>query len=95
LELKWRAITLPSFAFVLHSEFQPGTYDLAKLERNPVFHALLWEPSALTQALYSLKEAGLLEEITESLAVRTFTTGLTLEQIVHRLSSGAFHADDR
>lgn len=84
----YRDILLPSFAFVLHSEFpEPGMYDIAKLERNRAVRALLWNPDRILPALYELRNRGILSKVSEIDSVRQFTTRMTLDQAVEALAA--------
>ena len=86
LRFAYRDILLPSFAFVLHSEFPaPGMYDIAKVEQNRAVRALLWNPDRILPALYELRNHGILTKVSEIDTVRQFTTRMTLEQAVDAL----------
>jgi DNA repair protein RadC len=85
----YRDIPVASFAFVLHSEFpEPGMYDLQKLEENRVIRAMLWNPDRLLQALYELRNRGLISKISEIDSIRQFTIKYSLVELVERLVSG-------
>ncbi|MGD0621254.1 MAG: DNA repair protein [Thermacetogeniaceae bacterium] len=91
LTFSYRRVLIPSFAFILHSEFpEPGMYDLARLEQNPFMRAILWQPDQLVPALYELRNRGLLSKISEIDSVRQFTTRFTLKQVTERLVAGEF-----
>ena len=86
IHVAYRDILLPSFAFVLHSEFPaPGMYDIAKVEQNRAVRALLWNPDQVLPALYELRNRGVLSKVSEIDSVRQFTTRLTLEHAVEVL----------
>lgn len=88
LRFAYRDILLPSFAFVLHSEFpEPGMYDIAKVEQNRAMRALLWNPDRILPALYELRNRGILSKVSEIDNVRQFTTRMTLEQVVEALAA--------
>ncbi len=91
LTFSYHRVLIPSFSFILHSEFpEPGMYDLARLEQNPFMRAMLWQPDQLVSALYELRNRGLLSKISEIDSVRQFTTRLTLRQVIERLVAGEF-----
>jgi hypothetical protein len=91
ISFSYRGILIPSFAFILYSEFpEPGMYDLARLEQNGFLRSMLWQPDQLASALYELRNRGLISKISEIDNVRQFTTKLTLEQVTERLVAGEF-----
>ena len=78
----YRDIKIPSFAFILHSEFpEPGMFDIGKIEQNRAFRAMLWKPAALIPTLYELRNRKIISKVSEIDTVRQFTTKYTLEQI--------------
>lgn len=82
----YREILLPSFAFVLYSEFpEPGMYDISKVETNRAILAMLWNPARILPSLYELRNRGLISKISEIDNVRQFTTKWVLDQVVERL----------
>lgn len=84
----YRDILLPSFAFVLHSEFpEPGMYDIGKLEANRAVRALLWSPDRLLPALYELRNQGIISKVSQIDSVRQFTTRMTLDEVVDALTA--------
>jgi DNA repair protein RadC len=88
IHVAYRDIALPSFAFVLHSEFPaPGMYPIAKLEGNRAVRALLWNPDQVLPALYELRNRGILSKVSEIDSVRQFTTRLTLERAVEVMAA--------
>jgi len=83
----YRDILIPSFAFILHSEFpEPGMYDLAKLENNRAIRAMLWNPDRILPTLFELRNLGLVSKVSEIDSVRQFTTRYTLPQVVEALA---------
>jgi DNA repair protein RadC len=83
----YRQILLPSFAFILHSEFpESGIYDIGKLENNRAINSMLWKPDGLLTSLYELRNQGFISKISEIDSVRQFTTRFTLEEVVNQLS---------
>jgi len=83
----YRDILIPSFAFILHSEFpEPGMYDLAKLENNRAIRAMLWNPDRVLPTVYELRNLGLISKVSEIDSVRQFTTRYTLPQVVEQLA---------
>ncbi len=81
INFAYRDIKLPSFAFLLHSEFpEPGMFDIGKLEQNRAIRAMLWKPTALIPALYELRNRKIISKVSEIDTVRQFTTKYTLEQ---------------
>jgi DNA repair protein RadC len=89
LTFSYRRVLIPSFAFILHSEFpEPGMYDLAMLEQNKLIRSLLWQPDQILSAVYELRNLGLLAKISVIDSVRQFTTKLTLRQVTERLVTG-------
>lgn len=93
LTFAYRDILLPSFAFVLHSEFpEPGMYDIAKLEGNRAVRALLWNPERLVPMLYELRNRGILSKVSQIDSVRQFTTNKTLDEVVNVLAGAGARA---
>jgi len=88
ISCKYREISIPSFAFIVHSEFpEPGIYDIAKIEQNRSIRALLWNPNRVLPSLYELRNWGLIAKVSEIDTVRQFTTKYTLDQVVEKLVS--------
>ena len=89
INFSFREILLPSFAFVVHSEFpEPGMYDIAKLETNRAIRAMFWNPTRIMPVLYELRNQGLISKISEIDNIRQFTTRWTLEEVVTKLLDG-------
>ncbi len=87
LSFTYRDIKIPSFAFILHSEFpEPGMFDIGKLEQNRAIRAMLWKPTALIPALYELRNRSIISKVSEIDSVRQFTTKYTLEQVCEALA---------
>ena len=56
ISFSYRPVLLPSFAFVLHSEFaEPGMYDIARSKNSKAIRSLLWNPDQILPALYELQ----------------------------------------
>ena len=88
LTVAYRQLSLPSFAFILHSEFpEPGMYDIGLLERSRPLKAMLWQPDQIVPALYELRNRGLVNKVSEIDTVRQFTTRWTLDEMVEQLLS--------
>ncbi len=88
ISCKYREISIPSFAFIVHSEFpEPGIYDIDKIEQNRSIRALLWNPNRVLPSLYELRNRGLIAKVSEIDTVRQFTTKYTLDQVVEKLVS--------
>lgn len=88
INFSFRDISLPSFAFIVHSEFpEPGMYDIAKLETNRAIRALFWNPTRLMPALYELRNHGFISKISEIDNVRQFTMRWTLDEIATKMFS--------
>jgi DNA repair protein RadC len=86
LSFAYRDIPLPSFAFILHSEFpEPGMFDIARLEQNRLIRAMLWNPERIVHALYELRNQGLISKISEIDDIRQFTTKYTLAGVTAQL----------
>lgn len=86
LSFGYREVLLPSFAFILHSEFtEPSMYPLRDLERHPVLQTMLWKPDRVMPALYELRNQGLIARISEIDSVRQFTLRYTLDSLVREL----------
>lgn len=82
----YRDIPLPSFAFIVHSEFpEPGIFDMAQLEQNSRIRAMLWNPEALVPNLYDLRNQGLIGNISDIDGVRQFSTKYTLAALTNVL----------
>ncbi|MBI2939060.1 MAG: DNA repair protein [Chloroflexi bacterium] len=89
LSFAYREILLPSFAFVLHSEFpEPGMYDIARLESNQAIRAMLWDPARILPALYELRDLGIISKVSQIDSVRQFTTRWALGEAVDALVGG-------
>ncbi|HQE49069.1 MAG TPA: hypothetical protein PKV93_06930 [Fervidobacterium sp.] len=89
LSFAYREIPVASFAFVLHSEFpEPGMYDIKELEENRLIQAMLWNPERLLNALYELRNRGLISKVSEIDNIRQFTTKYKLAEVVERIISG-------
>lgn len=83
----YRDIQLPSFAFILHSEYpEPGIYDLNEVEEGLSFRMMLWRPDRVLPSIYELRNRGILPKISEIDSVRQFTTRLSLEQLVRLIA---------
>lgn len=79
----YRQVDPLSFAFILHSEFSvPGMYDISLVEKNRVFVPQLWHTNDLLEALYILRNRGILPKISEIDTVRQFTTKYSLDEFV-------------
>ncbi|MCL5960613.1 MAG: DNA repair protein [Chloroflexi bacterium] len=86
IAMSFREILLPSFAFVLHSEFpEPGMYDIDRLESNEAVRAMLWNPDRILPALYELRNSGIISKVSEIDSFRQFTTKYNLAQVVEQL----------
>lgn len=83
----YREIKIPSFAFILHSEFpEPGMFDISKLEQSRAIQSMFWKPSSLIPALYELRNRNIISKVSEIDSVRQFTTKYTLEQVCEVLA---------
>jgi len=81
INFTYRDIKIPSFAFILHSEFpEPGMFDIGKIEQNRAIRAMLWKPAAFIPTLYELRNRKIISKVSEIDAVRQFTTKYTLDQ---------------
>ncbi|HUT56933.1 MAG TPA: hypothetical protein VNA25_03545 [Phycisphaerae bacterium] len=88
VSMSYRDIKLPSFAFVLHSEYpEPGMYDVGKLETNRAVRAMLWNPSQIVSALYELRNFGIISKVSEIDNIRQFTTKWPLRKVVEHLAA--------
>jgi len=86
LLFSYREIALASFAFILYSECgQPGMYDIAKVENNPMIQSMLWRPDRLVPSLYELRNRGVISKISEIDMFRQFTITMTLRELVEAL----------
>jgi len=84
-----RSVSLPAFAFILHSEFpEPRMYDIGQMEKCRHIRALLWKAEQFLPSLYELRNRGLISKVSEIDNVRQFTTKWTLPQVVERLAGG-------
>jgi hypothetical protein len=89
----YREVLMPSFAFILYSEFnEPGIYPIEDLERSVAIRAMLWNPDRILSSLYELRNLGLIAKVSEIDSVRQFTTRWNLDQLVSRLVNGAVSA---
>jgi hypothetical protein len=86
LTFSYRQVDPISFAYMLHVEFpSPGMFAISKIENNEVFIPQLWQSADLLEALYVLRNKGLISKVSEIDTVRQFTTKYTLEQFVASL----------
>ncbi len=84
-----RDISLPAFAFVLHSEFlEARIYGIEELEQNRLIRTLLWNPDHLLPALYELRNHGIISKVSEIDNVRQFTLKYTLDKVVENFFAG-------
>jgi len=89
----YREILIPSFSFVLHSEFpQPGIYSIDQLEANAAIRTMLWNPDRILSSLYELRNLGLISKVSEIDSVRQFTTRYNLNQMTSRVAGEAVGA---
>jgi DNA repair protein RadC len=89
ISFAYRDIPIPSFAFVLHSEFpEPGMYDIRKLEENRMIRAMLWNPERILHSLYELRNQGIISKVSEIDNIRQFTIKYTLTGVVEQIISG-------
>ncbi len=87
MNFAYRDIKIPSFAFILHSEFpEPGMFDIGKIEQNRAIQSMLWKPNAIIPALYELRNRNVISKVSEIDSVRQFTTKYTLEQVCEVLA---------
>lgn len=87
IAFSYREIPIPALAFVLYSEFpEPGMYDLPKLEENRVIRAMMWNPSRLLDAVYELRNRGIISKVSEIDNVRQFTTKWSLDELTKHLA---------
>jgi len=64
LFFSYREVLLPSFSFIIHSEFpEPGMCPLGDLERHSVLQTMLWKPDRILPALYELRNQGLIAHL--------------------------------
>lgn len=90
IHFSYRDVLIPSFAFVLHSEFpEPGMYDINKLEHNPAVQAMLWNPDRILPSLYELRNLSIVGKISQIDNIRQFTTKLNLAEVVGHLVAGS------
>jgi len=86
INFSYRDILLPSFAFILQSEFpEPGMYDIAQLQSNRAIRLMFWNPARILPSLYELRNQGLISKISQIDNLRQFTTRWTLDEVVTRL----------
>jgi DNA repair protein RadC len=82
----YREITLPSFAFILHSVFpEPGMYSLPSIESHPAVRRLFWNPERVLPSVYELRNRGLISKVSEIDSVRQFTTKYDVMGLVDAL----------
>jgi DNA repair protein RadC len=92
MNFTYRDIKIPSFAFILYSEFpEPGMFDIGKLEQNRVFQSMLWKPDSIVPTLYELRNQGIISKVSEIDALRHFTTKYTLNQVSEVLARMVEH----
>jgi len=87
IQLNYREPLQAALAFIVLSEFEPGMYDLGRLEGHTAIRAMLWNPDRLQSALYELRNSGWLSKISEIDSVRQFTVRWTLDEFVAKLTS--------
>ena len=86
ISFSYRETLLPSFAFIFHSEFAPGMYNLSDAEKNTFFQLMFWRRGDILTSIYELRNQKLVAKVSEIDSVRQFTTSLNLEQVVQRLA---------
>lgn len=87
ISLSYHEPLIPSFVFILHSEFpQPGIYDISLLENNIPIRSMLWHPDSLLSSLYELRNLDLISKVSMIDQIRQFSTRYTLEQVVEQLA---------
>ncbi len=86
INFSYRDILIPSFAFIVHSEFpERGMYDITMIETNKAIRAMFWNPTHIMPALYELRNQGLISKISDIDNMRQFTTRFTLDELVTKL----------
>ena len=83
----YRDIPINAFAFVLHSEYtEPGMYELGEVESNTVFKAMLWKPDQILTTLYTLRNNGIISNISDIDQIRHVTTRFNLDECVLKIT---------
>lgn len=81
----YRDILLPSLAFILHSEFPAGMYNLNEVEGCTAFKCLFWRQNQVKESLYALRNMNLIPKISEIDNISQVTISLDLAQVVEML----------
>jgi DNA repair protein RadC len=82
----FRSIDLPSFAFMIYSEFsKPGIYNISNVEDNEVFLAQLWKKTDLLNSLYVLRDNNHLSKVSEIDDVRQFSIKYDLKKLIENI----------
>lgn len=84
----YRDILLPSLAFILHSEFPAGMYNLNEVEGCTAFKCLFWRQNQVKESLYTLRNMNLIPKISEIDNISQITISLNLDQVAERLEGG-------
>lgn len=86
LTFSYRPISIPAFAFILHSEFpEKGMYPIDSITQSEAFLSQLWHPDDILSALYELRNRGLITKVSEIDTMRQFTTKYTLDEVVLKM----------
>lgn len=87
ISFSYRDVLIPSFAFILHSEFpEPGMYDISKLESNGAIRSMFWNPSRIMPSLYELRNQGIISKVSDIDNIRQFTTRWTLDELAAKIT---------
>lgn len=87
IHFNYRDIPINAFAFVLHSEYaEPAMYELGEVEQHPVFQAMLWKPDQILPALYTLRNMGIISNISDIDRIRHVTTRFNLAECVLKIT---------
>ncbi len=81
----YRDILLPSLAFILHSEFSSGMYNLNEVEGCTALKCLFWRQNQVKESLYALRNMNLIPKISEIDNISQVTISLDLAQVVEML----------
>jgi hypothetical protein len=88
LTFRTRKPALASFAFILHSEFpEPGMYDLKLIDTNSYFSVMMWDKEHISNAIYELRNAGIISKVSDIDGMRQFTVKYRLPELVQKLVS--------
>ena len=85
----YRNVLLPSFAYVLHSEFnETGMYNFDLMLNNTFMKSMFWYPERMIECLYELRNKNVISKVSEIDNMNQFTIKYSLNELVEKISKG-------